>query len=150
MPRKSAAALAVLPPASRIQRPEPPERLNKEEAEEWRTVVGRLPPEWFPAETLPMLEEYCIHVIRSRMIAEWMKGFRAEFLMMADGLERVDKLLAMGEREAKAIAYLATKMRLTQQSRWQPVSADRASKRGSSAATHGRRWREPAITVATR
>ena len=101
MPRKSAASLAVLPPASRIQRAEPPERLNKEEAEVWRTIVGRLPPEWFPAETLPLLEEYCVHVIRSRMIAEWIKGFEAEFLVMADGLERVDKLLAMGEREAQ-------------------------------------------------
>ena len=130
MPRRSAASLAVLPPASRIQRPEPPDRLDKEEAEEWRKVVGRLPPEWFPGETHAMLEEFCIHVIRSRMIAEWVKGFKSEFLRMEGGVERIDKLLAMGEREARIIASLATRMRLTQQSRAHSTVARTAARQG--------------------
>jgi hypothetical protein len=44
-------------------------------------------------------------------------------------LRRYDKLLAMAERESKALLASATKLRLTTQSRWQPVSAARRTAR---------------------
>ena len=44
---------------------------------------------------------------------------RSEFLEDERRVQRIDRLLAMGQREARVIASLATKMRLTQQSRYQ-------------------------------
>ena len=98
MPRKSAAALSVLPPP-RTRRPEPPDELSEEEAVEWKAVVHRLPPEWFPKETHQVLVAYCRHVVRGRMVARWIKSFRDEYLRMEGGVDRIDKLFAMGERE---------------------------------------------------
>jgi hypothetical protein len=43
--RKSAAALGVIHGIP--QRPEPPDELTPEQAEEWREIVGRMPVDWF-------------------------------------------------------------------------------------------------------
>ena len=134
MPRKSAAALSVLPPP-RTRRPEPPDELSEEETVEWKAVVDRLPPEWFPKETHQVLVAYCRHVVRGRMVARWIKSFRDEYLRMEGGVDRIDKLFAMGERESKTITMLATRMRITQQSRWQPSTAHSRSSDGKASET---------------
>jgi hypothetical protein len=128
MPRKSAAALTVLPPLPKMKRPEPPDELTEEQADEWRRVVSQVPPDWFPPDTHQLLVTYCRHVVRARMIDRWIAGFRSEFLMLADGLERVEKLFAMGEKEGRAISSLMTRMRLTQQSRYHTETAANKSR----------------------
>ena len=60
-----------------------------------------------------------------RRIAGLVDAFETEWLADPDGLVRYDKLLAMADRESKVIASLATKMRLTPQSRYQPNTAAR-------------------------
>lgn len=50
-------------------RPEPPEDLTPEQAEEWRAVVARLSADWFPRETHGLLAQYCRHVCTARRIA---------------------------------------------------------------------------------
>ncbi len=44
-----------------------------------------------------------------------------------DWLSQLDRLSAMAERQSKALAMLATKLRLTQQSRYAPHVAARAA-----------------------
>lgn len=110
---KSTAALEVVRSAtSIIRRPEAPRHLTDEQAAEWRVVVERLPAEWFQAETLPMLSEYCRHIVKARRVAQLVA--KAEDSEDLD-IDLLDKLYKMAERESRAMSSLATRMRLTQQ-----------------------------------
>lgn len=112
--RKSSASLAVISGSGieTIRRPEPPEELTDEQAEIWREVVSRLPADWFPRETQPMLAQYCRHVIRARRLAQ-----------LLDATERAEEfdvkeyrdLLRSEEEQSRAISSLATRMRISQQ-----------------------------------
>lgn len=112
--RPSSAALAVIGRngIETVKRPEPPDDLTDEQAEEWREVCNRMPADWFPRETWALLAQYCRHVESARHIAQLVAAARA-----SDGftLEDYDRLLKMQEREGRAITSLATKMRISQQ-----------------------------------
>jgi hypothetical protein len=123
--RKSVAALSVVSPLPGQQKPEPPEELAAEEAEEWCAIVGRLPYDWFPRETHGQLVNYCRHVVRATVIDGLIKSFRPEWAATDEGLHRLDKLTHMAERESRAIASLGTKMRITQQTRVREQTAGR-------------------------
>src|SRR6478752_5807596 len=120
MPRQSAAALSVVQTnvISSIRRPSPPADLTDEQAEVWRGVVDRLPADWFHAENLPLLVQYCRHVIRARHIAE----------VIDDAASRISpfdyaKLLQIEEVQSRAISSLATRMRFTQHSSYDKKKA---------------------------
>jgi hypothetical protein len=51
-----------------VRRPDPPRDLTDEMAHEWRAIVNRLPADWFPVETWPLLAQYCTHIIRARRL----------------------------------------------------------------------------------
>jgi hypothetical protein len=77
--RKSVAALSAVPVLPGQQKPEPPEELAAEEAEEWRAIVARLPYDWFPRETHGQLVNYCRHVVRANVIDRLIKSFKPEW-----------------------------------------------------------------------
>lgn len=111
--RISAAALSVITPEGvvALRRPEPPEELTEEQAEEWRAIVNRLPADWFPRETHPLLAAYCRHVIAARRVAQLIKHNEGgENFSIAD----YDRLLKCQERESRAVASLSVKMRISQ------------------------------------
>jgi hypothetical protein len=112
--RKSQAALTVIGPGGveTIRRPEPPPELTDEQAEEWTSVVTRLPADWFPRETHAMLSQYCRHIVRARRIAKLIEATErcAEF-----DVKEYRDLLRSEEEQSRAIASLATKMRISQQ-----------------------------------
>lgn len=124
--RKSAAAVAVIDqlksPLETIERPPVPYELDDEEATVWCGVVDRMPATWFGSETFPLLVQYCRHVVRARRVAQLIrhheqppkpkKGEQAAEL----DIDAYNKLLIMQDRESRAIATLATKMRIAQQS----------------------------------
>jgi hypothetical protein len=89
--------------------------LTDDQAHEWRAVVNRMPAEWFPAEIHPLLAQYCRHVISARHIARLL-----EKLAQSDefSLNLFDRFLRMQERESRAISSLATRLRITNQSRF--------------------------------
>lgn len=120
--RKSSASLEIAT-ASRIEtveRPKCPHDLTDEESEVWFSVVNRLPADWFPAETFPILIQYCRSVVQARRVAELIE--RATSDLDPDTKEPTltvagyDRLLKMQVRQSASIAMLATKMRLSQQS----------------------------------
>lgn len=117
--RESAASLTVigLGGIESVRRPDPPGELTQEQAGEWQAVVNRLPADWFPRETLPLLAQYCRHVVASRHIAQLID--EAESGDSLD-LDKYDMLLRMQEREGRALSSLATRMRLTQQATYDP------------------------------
>ena len=127
--RKSAAELSVIQGIP--QRPEPPSELTPQQAEEWRAVVARMPVDWFGREIWPLLCAYCRHVVNSRHIAKLIEA--AHDLEIGDraSLMRFNRLLGMQERQSNVLAGLATRMRLTNQSRYTAQAAASRAKGGA-------------------
>lgn len=131
MPRTSASALAVAKPEKIevVERPRAPHDLSDEEVEIWVAVVNSMPADWFSPANLPMLNQYCRHAIQARRVAEWLEKATGDAgLTVGD----YDKLLAMQDRESKAISSLAGRMRISQQA----VINQRGNK-------HQSPWRKP-------
>lgn len=121
MPRKSFTAQSTVVPL--LRRPEPPADLNEAEAAEWRTVVGARPPEWFRGGVEPLLAQYVRAIVRARALAPLV----AEAL--ASSAPDLGALLRAELAVTNTIATLATRMRLTPQSRYTAQSAATAAKR---------------------
>jgi len=77
MPRKSVAALAVVTPLHQ-QRPEPPDHLCEDAADEWRRVVAARAADWFGQEQLSHLASYCQHLATARLRAEAERPARSD------------------------------------------------------------------------
>jgi phage terminase small subunit len=92
-----------------VQRPDPPERLSDVEADIWRKTVGGLAVDWFPPETLDLLECYCTHVSRKRDYAKQLRNPKIS-------VPEARSLTMLELEQTKLILLLASKMRLTQRS----------------------------------
>lgn len=125
--RKSAADLSVVPIWIDNRRPKPPAHLTADEAATWRAIVGDLPGGWVTAAQEPLLSAYCWHVEAGTRLSRIID--KTNFAS-AD-LRHLGRLLEMRHRETAASASLATKMRLTQQSRMHPRTAGRRTDRQS-------------------
>lgn len=116
--RVSAAALSIIGPGNVevIPRPQPPDDLTDDQAHEWRAIVNRLPADWFPRETHGMLAAYCRHVVAARKVADLIRAAEGD---EETDIGNYDRLLKMQEREGRAISSLATRMRISQQSKYE-------------------------------
>jgi hypothetical protein len=96
-----------------IARPDAPYDLTDEEADFWRVVVNRMEPDYFPAETWPILCAYCRATVRGRHLS----GMRQTMEKMEKfDLDAYAKIVRMENECAKTVAMLATKMRIAHQS----------------------------------
>lgn len=112
--RKSAAELQVFSPnLAVIERLKAPHDLSDEETEVWHAVAGAKSADWFDAATAPLLAQYCRHTVHARRIAEMIEKYVDQ-----EGftLKAYNAMLVMQQRESAAMASLATKMRISQQS----------------------------------
>jgi hypothetical protein len=139
--RKSAAELAVVRQIT-DHRPPPPDDLTEAQAVEWRRIVARMPGDWFPIETQPLLAALCRHIVQARSIAAMISEFRPAWAAEDGGLERLDRLGKMLDREHRAMSSLATKLRLTNQARYDAAKAARAER--APGASGKRPWDLPA------
>ena len=115
--RVSAASLETprLPgPVHTVPRPDAPYDLTDRQAAIWWAIVNRLPADWFPRETHDVLTQYCRHVAAAERVAQLVLQEETGEGEMID-VAMYDQLLRMQERESRAIASLATKMRITKQ-----------------------------------
>jgi hypothetical protein len=106
-----------------VRRPDPPCGLTDEMAYEWRTIVNRMPADWFPAETHGLLAQYCTHIVRARRVRD--------VLNRMEGSEDFDvreykALLTSEAQQSLAMSSLAVRMRLSQS-----AIHDREKKKGS-------------------
>lgn len=117
MPRKSAAALAVVPVAGplEIKRLVAPAHLSEAERAVWVEVVNDQPADAFTPTHAPLMELYCRHIVQARVLADELGNFDRAWLADDDGLKRYDRLLGMAERESRAASSLATRLRITRQ-----------------------------------
>src|SRR5688572_4352984 len=134
MSRKSAAALSVVP-ATPAGPHEPPADLSEAEASLWRDVIDSKPAEWFGEDSAPVLKEYvraaamCDRLARllDRALEASGEPVDAESVR----LPSVPDLLLARDRESRRAANLATKLRLTQQSRYTPQAAATADRKAA-------------------
>lgn len=126
--RKSGAALSVVV-GSIDGRPTPPADLTKFQAAVWqRTVAAESLDQFRSAALQQLLKEYCRHCEAAQILADEIEATKPEWLRTDEGLKRYDKLLIMRDRETKAQGDKATKLRLTNQSRYTPQAAATAAK----------------------
>ena len=125
--RKSAAELALtdvpIVDVSRHMPPPPPSELSDAQAQVWRDAASSIT--WLARGAHGILIEYCRHVCRSRLLEVQIAHFQQEWIATAGGLERLDRLLAMAEREGKAAIACARALRLTPQAQMHPRVAGR-------------------------
>ena len=115
--------VSLTPPSVHL---EPPEGLTDEQAEVWRTVVGARSADFFSADAAPLLEEYCRVVVMCRLLA-----VQIEAGIAGGEADELKALLDMRDKESRRMASLATKLRITNQSRYTPGAAATAAKRGA-------------------
>lgn len=127
--RKSAASLSVVCPTGIDQRPAAPDDLTGEQGRVWDSIVRRMPVAWFPAETHPVLVQYCRHTVAAGHIAQLIDQCAASAPI---DVVAYDILLKMQDRESRVIMSLATKMRMTQQASYTHKTANTAKRRGGA------------------
>ncbi len=129
--RKSAAALSVV--AGKIDgRPKAPEDLTQFQREVWDRTVSNEASGFFKTAALQqLLKEYCRHVESAHKLAGMIQMFEQAQAMDDEDIAQYERLLKMRDRETKAIGDKATKLRLTNQSRYTPQAAATAAKNAS-------------------
>ena len=147
--RKSAAFVSLVAENEgnvgplRRGRPAPHPRLTKRQAEIWNEVVNTEAEDMFVTPALQLLlAEYCAHSETFEKLTSFIERIenRKGGLKLTD-LADYNKLLMMRDRESAAISKTATKLRITNQSRYTPVRAQRSLNRqiGKSGGS-GRPW----------
>jgi hypothetical protein len=135
--RKSTASLTVLKTPKLDKRLDAPGTLTARQREIWVSVVNTKPADWFTDDTAALLVAYVKSVDQHELLSLQVESFDMSALCDMDGVKMLDRLHAMQERQARLFQSLATRMRLTQQSRWQPATA--SSKTNQSAGS-ARPW----------
>ena len=137
--RKSAADVgAVVIEGQFGKRPEPPATLTPRQAEIWRAVVASEHSDFFSTEALrDLLVGYCRHLEAAENVSIVINSFQAEWLKNSEGAKRYHSLLKMRDLEMRAASTLATKLRITNQSRYDEKTAATAA---ASAAKGPRPW----------
>jgi len=79
--------------------------------ETWRRIVSRLPADWFPVETHPILTQYCRLISRASDISKMIDVAKRE-----KSHAMYQKLLKDEQSLSRAISNLAVRLRITQSS----------------------------------
>ena len=82
-----------------------------------------MPADWFGRESFPVLASYCRHVCRARWLAAQIDAYADKLVRKDGGVQTLDKLFGMAERESRAVLTHARSLRLTQQSRYDARAA---------------------------
>ena len=73
-----------VPPTIPGGSPEPLPELSAEERTDWLKFTSRLPQDWFPPESWPMLAQLCRHICQSRWVGQCLQEVRAGLLDVMD------------------------------------------------------------------
>lgn len=127
--RRSVADQAVIIAGTFGKRPDPPEGLTERQAEIWRATVASEHADFFSTAALrALLTDYCRHREAAEKIASVLDVFQTEWLKNSEGAKRFGDLLRLHELETRAAMMLATKLRITNQSRYDTQAAGTAAR----------------------
>lgn len=125
--RTSSAALSVVAGTDIDGRPKAPDDLTEFQRGVWDRTVANEAAEVFKTAALQqLLKEYCRHVETADRLSKQVDQATCDGSNYS--LQDIDTLLRMRDRETKALADKATKLRLTNQSRYTPGAAGTAAK----------------------
>jgi hypothetical protein len=114
--RKSVSATTTPLTVISERRLPPPADLTDAERSAWLAITSCRPGSWFDAASVPLLTALIRHQQSANVLAGEIAQFDSTWLRDDDGLERYRSLLAMRERETRAMAALSRSLRLTPQS----------------------------------
>lgn len=121
-------------------RPEPPDDLDEVEAAEWRAIVDRMPADWFTAEMQPILADLCRHIVLARWFGMELSKVRRQYHdddgksgLVGTLLDGVKELTMLHKQQTDCVGRIATRLRLTHQSRNNRDAATRSAKNSASA-----------------
>jgi|RhiMetStandDraft_4_1073278.scaffolds.fasta_scaffold75156_1 hypothetical protein len=97
----------------RVERPRPPAELSADEAAEWAAIVNVHEADHFARDTWPLLTGYVGKTIRLRQIRRLIEAVTSTDPF---DVSRYAELCRLETDAIRALAILATKMRLAQQS----------------------------------
>jgi predicted nucleic acid-binding protein len=121
------------------KRPDPPLDLTTRQAEIWREIVSSEDPAFFNTAALrAMLAEYCRRRDTGEGLSQIINAFERQCLKTIDGAKRYRLILGMRDVESRAEVTIATKLRLTNQSRYDRLTAATAARRAAKAP--GKPW----------
>lgn len=126
MSRKSTASLSVVA-VGLPERLAPPDDLTSDQAARWEAVVASKPVEWFGPDSAPLLKEY----VRAEAMCDLL-AVQIEGAIAGGEPGEVKALLDMRDKESKRLTSIATKLRLTQQSRYTPQAAATADRKAGA------------------
>jgi hypothetical protein len=128
--RKSTASLAVgIIDGGFDSKVEPPEGTPERVAKIWRDTVRAEPAGFFKTTaTQALLEDYCRQRAVTNEMADLINEFDPAWLAEAKGMRRYEWLCKMQRMASKAAMDLATKLRLTNQSRYEKDTAATAAR----------------------
>jgi len=123
---KSAAEMAVVK-VEFNQKADPPAELTESQAQIWRDIVSSEPADYFCTAALKaILFDYCQHRDSALTVSAIISTFKPDWMKSEEGARRYHALLRMRDLETRAALSCATKLRLTNQSRYTPQAAGTA------------------------
>lgn len=128
--RKSSASLATVT-ALPLRMLAPPDDLSAEESKVWATVAATKPGDWWDAGSVPLLAQYCRATVQAEMVAGLVNSVGRAMLTDPDELGRYKELRKIQATLSGEMSALATKMRLTQQARYNAKNSDTASRKAN-------------------
>lgn len=131
MSRRSSASLSVVP-IGLPERISPPDDLTEAQSLRWVQIVDSKPVEWFGPDSAPLLKEF----VRAEAMCDLL-SVQIEGALAGGETGEVKALLDMRDKESRRLTSIATKLRLTQQSRYTPQAAATADKK---VGTGGKLW----------
>ena len=123
--RKSAASHEVALLIEAETPADAPYELTDAEANIWRGITNAMPAAWFPRESLELLAAYCRACAMADFVSREINRYEMTWLAKDGGIERLQKLTGIRDREVRTAMSLATRLRLTNQARYDPRSAAR-------------------------
>lgn len=130
--RKSTAELSVVRPLS-TELPAPPDQFDDDQAQAWAEIVATKDPDWWDAGTFPLLEAYVKTIVEYRKVSKLVEGCHP--VADATAFDQYDKIQKTQDRLASQLCRLATKMRLSQQSKYGARGAEGASNPSGNSGT---------------
>ena len=113
------AASVVMPPEATLPnaRLDPPPQLGARAAAEWQTITTGLGAAWFPRECHALLMAYCVIKTQLDDVHQALAAFGPSLPEDQQGWGRYKELTELRGKLVRSLSSLATKLRLTPQSR---------------------------------
>jgi hypothetical protein len=134
--RESAASLSTVVAQFPIRLPDPPDDFSDEQVAVWRSIIAEHPIDWLDSGSKPLFAAFCRASVESKRIGDLITSNAADWLKDDEGLCRYKELRKIQAQLSAELTSLATKLRLTQQSRYRADAAGARSKPGAP----GRPW----------